>query len=393
MTTRSLLASISPASILLASIVLEGGCGYDAPIGSDARITGDALDIDVLDPCTEGCDGPGVLRWRAIVPLEQPAVLAHSSGEIVLVGGPAERSGEIGDETLRLLRIADDGAAISLVDLGIRSGMELELAETADGDLALAVGLPVGRVVVVALDGTVRWSHSLGSGNEVTDVTVDDEGSVYAGGALATADYGSEPWLGKFDDDGTLQWSRTAWPSSLVPSTGFGPVVTVKAIARDTDGHLVATGQGTASPSPVWLGKFDEGTGDEHWSYDLDRGPYDVAVSGPGRVLVSGYRRAMELEPGVGPRWQVDDVSFHRLLPSASGSIAAASYDVRNDQSDRLSFHGLDPSDGAILWTHTVAGQHDHSVLRSSLDAADDRMVAVAGEYVHAAQLMVFTLD
>ncbi|MCH8046490.1 MAG: SBBP repeat-containing protein, partial [Planctomycetes bacterium] len=143
---------------------------------------------------------------------------------------------------------------------------------------------------------TLEWIRQFGtsSNEEGWDVSADGLGNVYFSGSTegsleGTSAGGRDAFISKYDDSGTLQWTRQLGTSSRdvfngVSADGLGNVY----VSGETNGSLGGTNAGGGD---VFISKYDD-SGTLAWTRQLgtsgtDRG-WDVSADGLGNVYISG---------------------------------------------------------------------------------------------------------
>ncbi len=143
---------------------------------------------------------------------------------------------------------------------------------------------------------TLEWTRQLGtSSNDVShSVSADAFGNVYISGVTegsmdGTNAGGLDAFLSKYDDSGTLQWTRQLGtsehdPSTAVSADGLGNVY----ISGITYGSLDGTNAGDGD---AFISKYDA-TGTLDWTRQLGTSEHDaswaVSADGLGSVYISG---------------------------------------------------------------------------------------------------------
>ncbi len=147
-----------------------------------------------------------------------------------------------------------------------------------------------------AADGTALWSKSFNGSASLNDVVnaaaFTPDGGLLVGGATGTVDTGTDTWLRKYTSDGDAQWTR-----SYNGTAGSNDAT--HAVALTADGYIYAAGQEQVpgEGSNIWLGKYD-GDGNLLWSrlYNGGASKSDIAhgavALADGSVVICGYEGA-----------------------------------------------------------------------------------------------------
>ena len=246
-------------------------------------------------------------------------------------------------------------------------------------------------------DGTAVWTKSYNgaaNGSDILwDAAVDVDGNVIVVGQVATVSDGSDVWLRKYSAAGAVLWTRTYGGVAKGTAVAYG-------VAAASGGYFYVTGTETVTneSSNMWLGKYDP-DGNLVWS-KVRNGPGNkadylmgAAADPSGDVIVCGYE-GMVTYP-----WEVwirrydsaGTIVWTDVYGGESGE-GAFCYDVARDQDGNFVMTGGEmvsgirqilirkyDADGKALWTKKVpapvAGP-DHG---RSIAVGPDNSIFVAG--------------
>jgi cysteine-rich repeat protein len=248
-----------------------------------------------------------------------------------------------------------------------------------------------------ASDGKPTWAKAHNGAAMLSDsgnaalLTLD--GSLVVAGAVTVAGAGTDTWLRKYSLDGMQGWTRT------YAGAGKGNEA-AHALTQAADGSIYAAGQETVpgEGTNIWLGKYDP-DGNLSWSklYSGTAGKndflYGAVAMDDGGVVVCGYETAVEIpwksflrrydaagkamwtEIDAGPEmlgalcWSVDLAANGDIL-YAGGVMQGATREPR--------VRRLTP-DGVELWSTIAAGPGTEVSQARCVRAAPDGTIVVAG--------------
>ena len=198
------------------------------------------------------------------------------------------------------------------------------IAGTTDGTLGASnAGYSDAFLSKFDASGTLQWTAQLGTGagEQNNGLAADGLGNIYisgwTGGDLAGTNTGiTDAYLAKYEDSGTLQWTRQLGTSvddrgRNVAADAWGNVY----LLGWTDGDL---GRMNAGGSDIFLSKYDA-EGNLHWTSQFGSSGDDrargLALDGLGNAYVSGWTTGSLTEQSFG----ADDAFLSKV--DASGAV------------------------------------------------------------------------
>jgi cysteine-rich repeat protein len=246
-------------------------------------------------------------------------------------------------------------------------------------------------------EGKVVWTRSFNGSNNgsdlLTDAALDAEGNVVAVGQVNTAADGHDVWMRKYSAAGGVMWTRTYGGAAKGHDIAYGV-----AVASNGSLFVVGTEVVTNESNNMWLGKYDA-DGNLLWSKVRNGAAnkadflFGAAVDPSGDVVVCGY------EGMNGLPWQVwvrrysaaGEIVWTDTYAGSTGE-GAISYDIARDAAGDFVITGGEVNggirrimvrkyspEGAARWTQTVppsATGPDHG---RAVAIAPDNSIYVVG--------------
>ncbi|MEM7157434.1 MAG: hypothetical protein AAF799_31605 [Myxococcota bacterium] len=140
---------------------------------------------------------------------------------------------------------------------------------------------------------TEQWDSNTNADDAGFGIAIAPDGSVAVAGMTPVVANNQDVWLGRWDGDGTLQWTKQFGGQAFVNDEGF-------AVAADAESNFIVVGfRGmSATDSDIWMRKYDVG-GNVLWSQvvagtGMDRDQATaVATDGLDIVVTGEIRNAM----------------------------------------------------------------------------------------------------
>lgn len=249
----------------------------------------------------------------------------------------------------------------------------------------------------LATDGMPIWTKAYNGAAMLSDAAsaavLTAEGDLLVAGATTVVDAGTNTWLRKYSPEGMTLWTRT-YAGASKGNDG------ANALALTADGFIYAAGQEgvTGEGSNVWLGKYDP-DGNLIWSkiYSGAAGKndylYGAVAMNDGGVVVCGYETAIEIPwKSFLRRYDAGGLAVWTEIDPGPEMLGALCYGVDLAQNGDIVLAGaamqgttreprvrrLKP-DGVELWSTIVTGAGEGASQARCVRGASDGTIVVTG--------------
>ncbi len=184
-----------------------------------------------------------------------------------------------------------------------------------------------------AADGTPTWTHGYDGPASASDAAygaaLTAEGDLLVVGAHSVAGQGQDIWLRKLDGSGAVLWTRTHAGAAGLGDVGRG-------LSVGAGGYIYVVGDEgvTAEGSNMWVGKYDP-DGNLLWSRlyagaaGLDDNLYAAAATTDGGVVVCGIERSVAVPVlSFVRKYDGDGLIVWTVIDDGTGDVGASCYDV-----------------------------------------------------------------
>lgn len=270
--------------------------------------------------------------------------------------------------------------------LASKTGVLSGIAEEGEWDLSVEVSDQAGRkdTVPVKIDvvkGT-NWFTHINGGMEARQISIGPNGGVFISGTAQ-----GKAFMGRLDDEGTLEWLRTIQGTSS--GAGYGMVATNGSI------YMSGTTNDGGNGQNILVSKFSQ-YGNREWIRAVggsgSQEGSSIAVGGDGSVVVAGSGFSISKLSSGGSllwaknfEWRGSEASAVAVDGSGNIYVAGVSWVVGYGSGDVV-LAKLDPNGNAI-WVRSFGGPENEYV--RGLTIGSDGGIYVAGVTGNSPKFMV----
>lgn len=262
------------------------------------------------------------------------------------------------------------------LNLAETTGVLSGIAEEGEWDLMVEVSDQAGRtdkvdVKIDVVKGSNWFTHINGS-MEARQISIGPNGGVFISGTVQ-----SKPFMGRLDDEGTVEWLRTI--EGTASGAGYGMVATNGSI------YMSGTTNDGGNGQSILVSKFTQ-YGNREWIRAVggtgSQEGASIAVGGDGSVVVAGTGFSITKLSSSGAllwaknfEWRASEASA--VAVDGAGNIYAAgvTWNAGYGAGDVV-LAKLDP-DGNAIWVRTFGGSENEYV--RGLTIGPDGGIYVAG--------------